>query len=162
MKRFALIFLLTAGLLSLSGCGFHLRGTIVLPDSIKTVAISSPDVKLRDILTDRLESNKVIVVSRQTADSAKIKISSATFNREIKTIDGRGKATGYVLILKVNYQVLDNKGKQLVKPSVSSARRDYNFDPQQLLSATREEELLRDEMRADAAQGILSKMSRIR
>jgi len=38
MKRFALISLLTASLLS--GCGFHLRGSIVLPDSIRTVAIT--------------------------------------------------------------------------------------------------------------------------
>jgi len=160
MKRFALIFLLTAGLLS--GCGFHLRGTIVLPDSIRSVAISSPDVKLKDVLADRLESSKVDVVTSPTSDSAQIKITSTNFRREIKTIDKRGKSTGYVLILKVGYQVLDSKGKLLIKPSVFSARRDYNFDPDQLLSATREEELLRDEMRGDAAQGILSKMSRIR
>ncbi|GMR05638.1 MAG: LPS assembly lipoprotein LptE [Gammaproteobacteria bacterium] len=160
MKRFALIFLLTAGLLS--GCGFHLRGTVVLPDSIRSVAISSPDGKLKDILADRLESNKVVVVANPTSDSAYIKIVSANFSREIKTIDERGKSTGYVLILKVGYQIFDSKGKALVKPSVSSARRDYNFDPDQLLSATREEELLRDEMRGDAAQGILRKISRIR
>ena len=160
MKRFTLIFLLTASLLS--GCGFHLRGSIVLPDSIRTVAISSPDVKLRDVLADRLESNKVIVVTSPTSDSAQIKITSADFSREVRTIDERGKSTGYVLILRVNYLVVDSKGKELVKPSVSSARRDYNFDQEQLLSATREEELLHDEMRGDAAQGILRKMSRIR
>ena len=160
MKRFTLIFLLTASLLS--GCGFHLRGTIVLPDSIRTVAISSPDSNLRDILADRLESNKVIVVTSPTSDSAHIKITSADFSREVRTIDERGKSTGYVLILRVGYLVIDSKGKELVKPSVSASRRDYNFDQEQLLSATREEELLRDEMRGDAAQGILRKMSRIR
>ncbi len=160
MKRIALVLVLTSSLLS--GCGFHLRGTIVLPDSIRTVAISSPDVKLKDILADRLESNKVTVVGGPTSDSAQIKITSAKFSREIRTIDERGKSTGYVLILRVGYLVLDNKGEVLVKPSVSSARRDYNFNQDQLLSATREEELLRDEMRGDAAQGILRKMSRIK
>jgi LPS-assembly lipoprotein len=160
MKRFTLIFLLTASLLA--GCGFHLRGTIVLPDSIRTVAISSPDAKLKDILADRLESNKVTVVSSPKSDSAGIKITSADFTREVRTIDERGKATGYVLILRVGYLVVDSKGKELVKPSVTSARRDYNFDDEQLLSATREEGLLYDEMREDAAQGILRRMSRIR
>ena len=148
MKRIALVLLLTASLLA--GCGFHLRGTIVLPDSIRTVAISSPDVKLRDILADRLESNKVTVVNSLTSDSARIKITSADFSREVRTIDERGKATGYVLILRVGYLVVDSKGKELVKPSVTSARRDYNFDDTQLLSATREEELLYEEMREDA------------
>ncbi len=160
MKRIALISLLITSLLS--GCGFHLRGTIVLPDSLRTVAISSPDTKLKDILSDRLESNKVNVLDSPTSDSAHVKISGANFGREVRTIDERGKATGYVLTLKVNYRVVDGNGNELIKPSVSTARRDYNFDQEQLLSATREEELLREEMRGDAAQGILRKMSRIR
>lgn len=160
MKRIVLIFVLTASLLS--GCGFHLRGTINLPDSIRTVSVTSPDVKLRDALVDSLESNNVIVVSGPTADSAYIKISEADFGREVRTIDERGKSTGYVLILRASYEVLDSTGKHLVKPSITTARRDYNFDQEQLLSATREEELLRDEMREDVAQGILRKMSRIR
>ena len=160
MKRIVLVFLLMASLVS--GCGFHLRGAINLPDSIRSVAVTSPDVKLRDVLVDRLESNNVIVVGGPTADSAHIEISSANFGREVRTIDDRGKATGYVLILRVGYKVVDSAGKELVKPSTATARRDYNFNEDQLLSATREEELLRDEMREDAAQGILRKMSRIR
>ena len=160
MKHIVLIFLLTASLLS--GCGFHLRGTITLPDSIRTVSVTSPDVKLRDALVNGLESNNVIVVGGPTADSAHIKISEADFGREVRTIDERGKSTGYVLILRASYEVLDSTGKELVKPSIATARRDYNFDQEQLLSATREEELLRDEMREDVAQSILRKMSRIR
>ena len=160
MKRFVLIFLLVSSLVS--GCGFHLRGSINLPDSIRTVAVSSPDVKLKDALVNSLQANNVITVSSPTADSAHVEISTADFGREVRTIDDRGKSTGYILILRVRYKVLDSGGKELVKPSTAVARRDYNFDDQQLLSATREEELLRDEMRNDAAQNILRKMSRIR
>ena len=160
MKRFVLIFLLVSSLVS--GCGFHLRGSINLPASIHTVAVSSPDVKLKDDLISSLEANNVNTVSSPTANSAHVEISNADFRREVRTIDDRGKSTGYVLILRVSYKVLDSAGKELVKPSIATARRDYNFDDEQLLSATREEELLRDEMREDAAQNILRKMSRIR
>ena len=160
MKRIALIFLLMASLVS--GCGFHLRGTIILPDSIRTVSIKSPDVKLRDALVNGLESNNVIIVNSPTSDSAQINISNVDFAREVRTIDDRGKSTGYVLILRASYTVVDSAGKELVKPSVATARRDYNFNQDQLLSATREEELYRDEMREDAAQSILRKMSRIK
>ena len=160
MKRIALIFLLMASLVS--GCGFHLRGTVILPDSIRTVSIKSPDVKLRDALVNGLESNNVIIVNSPTSDSAQINISNVDFAREVRTIDDRGKSTGYVLILRASYTVVDSAGKELVKPSVATARRDYNFNQDQLLSATREEELYRDEMREDAAQSILRKMSRIK
>lgn len=160
MKRIVIIFLLMASLVS--GCGFHLRGTIILPDSIRTVMVTSPDVKLRDALVAGLQSNNVIIVDGPTSDSAHINIDSANFSREVRTIDDRGKATGFILILRVSYKVTDSAGKELVKPSTASARRDYNFDDTQLLSATREEELYYDEMREDAAQSILRKMSRIR
>ena len=160
MKRFTLVFLLTASLVT--GCGFHLRGTINLPDSIKSVAISSPDIKLQDTLANSLESNKIEIVSSPTSTTAQIRIENADFSREVRTIDSRGKSTGYVLILRVSYDVVDGAGNELVKPSQVIARRDYNFDQEQLLSATREEELLHDEMREEAAQGILRKMSRIR
>ena len=160
MKRIALIFVLMASMVS--GCGFHLRGTIILPDSIRTVMVTSPDVKLRDVLVDRLESNNVIIVNSPTADSAHVKVSKADILREVRTIDDRGKATGYVLIMRASYTVIDSAGNELVKPSTATARRDYNFDETQLLSATREEELYHDEMREDVAQSILRKMSRIR
>ena len=160
MKRFLLLFLLTASLVS--GCGFQLRGTISLPDSIRQVSIASPDLRLKDIIADSLEANNVTVVSNPTATSAHIKIDRADIAREVKTLDERGKSTGYILILRVSYSVVDSAGEPLIKPTNTAARRDYNFDAEQLLSATREEELYHDEMREEAAQSILRKMSRIR
>ena len=159
MKRLLLVILLSASFLT--GCGFKLRGSIDLPDSIRSVSISSPDVKLRDLLADRLESNNVTVV-RDGVGTAHVSIDSAEIFREVTTIDDRGKSTGYNLILRATYRVLDGNGKELVKPSNATARRDYNYDPDQLLSATREEELLHDEMREEVASSILRKMSRIR
>lgn len=160
MKRIALISLLLASLVS--GCGFHLRGTVVLPESLRTVMVSSPDAELRDAIVDGLEANNVIVVESPTTDSAHVNVTNSDIRREVRTIDDRGKATGYVLILSANYEVVDSTGKELIKPSTANARRDYNFNEDQLLSATREEELLHEEMREDLAQSILRRMSRIR
>jgi LPS-assembly lipoprotein len=160
MKRLLLVFLLTASLVS--GCGFQLRGTIDLPDSIRSVKITSPDLKLKDVLADSLESNNVSVIDSADSLSAHVMIEKADIVREVTTIDPRGKATGYNLILRTKYRVVDSKGSDLIKPSKATARRDYNFDADQLLSATREEELLHDEMREEVAQSILRKMSRIR
>jgi LPS-assembly lipoprotein len=159
MKRLLLVLLLSASMLS--GCGFKLRGSIDLPESIRSVSISSPDVKLRDIIADRLQSNDVSVTG-EGSGSAQINIESADISREVTTIDERGKATGYNLIMRARYNIVDGAGKELIKPSNAIARRDYNFDPDQLLSATREEELLHDEMREEVASSILRKMSRIR
>ena len=160
MRRFFLVFLLTAGLLA--GCGFQLRGAITLPDSIKSVYIISPDTRLRDNIADSLRSNQITVVNEAAAGSAVIEVFDANFQREISTLDERGKATGYVLIYNASFEVRDSAGETLVPRARTAARRDYSFNPDQLLSAEREEELLRDEMRDEATYAILRKMSRIR
>ena len=104
MKRLLLVLLLSASMLS--GCGFKLRGSIDLPESIRSVSVSSPDVKLRDIIADRLESNNVSVTA-EGSGSAQINIESADISREVTTIDERGKATGYNLIMRARYNVVD-------------------------------------------------------
>lgn len=160
MRRSFLVLLL--GVTLLAGCGFQLRGAINLPESIKSVYIISPDTKLRDDIADSLEANQILVVNDSTAGSAVIEVFEADYRREISTLDERGKATGYVLIYNASFMVRDSAGKALVPRSRTAARRDYSFNPDQLLSAEREEELLRDEMRGEVTYAILRKMSRIR
>lgn len=160
MRRFALV--LTLSLSLLSGCGFHLRGIIDLPDSLSTIYITAPQVELRDELANALEKSGATVVNNPTADSATISIKRAQYRREVRTVDERGKSTGYILYLDVNYEIADNKGVKVVKNTRTTARRDYAFDDNQALVGQRQEEILREEMREDVAQSILRRMARVK
>lgn len=160
MKRFALIFTISLSLLT--GCGFHLRGVIDLPDSLSTLHVKAPQVELRDDLSNALETSGATVVKHATADSATISIDRAQYRREVRTVDERGKSTGYILFLDVDYSVIDSKGVTLVDKTRTTARRDYTFDDNQALVAQRQEEILREELREDVSQAILRRLARVK
>ena len=160
MKRFALIFTISLSLLT--GCGFHLRGIIDLPDSLSTLHVKAPQVELRDDLSNALETSGATVVNHATADSATISIDRAQYRREVRTVDERGKSTGYILFLEVDYSVIDSKGVTLVDKTRTTARRDYTFDETQALVAQRQEEILREELREDVSQAILRRLARVK
>ena len=160
MRRTVLIFLLSLGLLT--GCGFHLRGHIELPESMKTIYVKAPQVELRDEISSALEASGATVVKDPAAGSAVVSVLRARYRREVRTVDQRGKSTGYILFLDVDYQITDSQGNVVVKKTRTSARRDYTFDVNQALVAQRQEELLRQELREDVAQSILRRMARIR
>lgn len=160
MKRFALIFTISLSLLT--GCGFHLRGVIDLPDSLSTIYVKAPQVEIRDELGEALENSGATVVKHAAADAATISIERAQYHREVRTIDERGKSTGYILILDVDYSVVDSKGVSLVDKTRTSARRDYTFDETQALVAQRQEEILREELREDVSQAILRRLARVK
>lgn len=161
MKRFVLILTIGLSLGLATGCGFHLRGQINLPDSLNTMYVKAPQVELRDELAEALEATGATVVKSPTADSATIQIERARYRREVRTVDDRGKSTGYILFLDVDYSVVDAKGETLVKSTRTSARRDYTFDDTQALVAQRQEEILREELREDASQAILRRLARV-
>jgi len=160
MRRTALLFIISLGLLA--GCGFHLRGHIELPDSLKTIYVKAPQVELRDEIARALAATGATVVKDVTAQAAVIDIQRARYRREVRTVDERGKSTGYILFLDVDYLIKDRQGNVLVKRTRTSARRDYSFDINQALVAQRQEELLRQELREDVAQAILRRMARVR
>jgi len=155
-------FLTLLALALLSGCGFHLRGMINLPESLKTIYVQSSDVPLRDVLADALELSGANVVAGATAGSAVLTITKSEYDQEIRTIDERGKSTGYVLIHRVEFNLRDKDGAFLLNQRQVSARRDFNFDPEQLLANVGEQELLKDEMRRDITQNILQQIARVR
>jgi LPS-assembly lipoprotein len=80
----------------------------------------------------------------------------------VRTVDERGKSTGYILFLDVDYSVVDNQGNTVVKKTRTSARRDYTFDETQALVAQRQEEILRQELREDVSQAILRRLARVK
>ena len=160
MKRFALIFTISLSLMT--GCGFHLRGVIDLPESLSTIYVKAPQVELRDELTNALETSGATVVKNPAADSATISINRAQYRREVRTVDERGKSTGYILFLDVDYTVVDSEGATLIDKTRTTARRDYTFDDTQALVAVRQEGILKEEMREDISQSILRRLARVK
>lgn len=127
-----------------AGCGFHLRGQLPLPEQLKVIAVTGTTQDFMDEMVDALEASGAEVVDEAAARSV-LELYDVQFNRNVRTIDTRGKVTGYNLRYDISYRVVDEEGQEL-RDTTLSLRRDYNFEPEQVLQAEEEEESLRENM----------------
>lgn len=143
-----------------SACGFHLRGSLPLSETLMLVAVTSNDAEAAKAMAKVLESSGATVVGDESSARSVLDMYDVKFRRKVRTIDTRGKVTGYTLVYRVNYRVIGEEGDQL-KRSGLSITRDYNFDPNQVLQAEAEEESLKEDMLEELARRILWQLSTV-
>lgn len=161
MKRartFILISPLLAAALLLAGCGFQLRGALDLPDNIQTLHVMAPSELRNDILT-LLESGGVGVSTSGAAADASIAVTSEQFSRRVLSVDpATGKEREFELAYTLAFGVTRRDGATVIENGAVNLLRDYVFDPEAVIGTSREEELLRDEMRRDAARQLMRRV----
>lgn len=155
MSLRALILILVAASLA-TGCGFHLRGKLPLPEQLKVISVSSTDREVKEQMIESLEASGAQVVDQAEARSM-LDMYAVNFARKVRTIDTRGKVTGYVLRYDVSYRVTNAEG-DVLRETTLALQRDYNFDPEQVLQAEEEEESLRENMVEELTQRIMRQL----
>lgn len=140
-----------------SSCGFHLRGKLPLSEQLSVIAVSSPDPEVKDVMVKALEGSGAQVVADVEGAPALLDMYVVEYTRKVRTIDTRGKVTGYVLRYDVRYRVVNGAGDEL-RDTRLALQRDYNFDPNQVLQAEREEDALREDMIEDLTRRIMRQL----
>jgi LPS-assembly lipoprotein len=143
----------------LSGCGFQLRGGADLPN-VDSIRVNAANASMRDELAVFLQDGGARVV--RDADSlvdAVLTVSGEAFDRRVLSVDpSTGKAREYELAYTVNFAMVDGKGKPMVDQQSIRLIRDFVFDEDAVIGKSREENVLRDEMRRDAMQQIIRRL----
>lgn len=144
----------------LQGCGFHLRGKVDLPAALSVVYVKVKGFPaLESELKDALRENGVEVMPSPSESSSTVDLFKVLFERQVRTVDTRGKTTGYVLNYTVNFSVEDAGGELLLDRGVVRLRRNFDFDSTQVLQAEEEEAFLREDMEQEIALQILRRLS---
>jgi outer membrane lipopolysaccharide assembly protein LptE/RlpB len=96
-------------------------------------------------------------LSRTAAQSdAVIKVQSQNYEQRVVAVDATtGKAREFELLYTLEFSVRMKDGTMLVPPEHLVLRRIYVFDPTAVIGATRNVELLREDMQRDAAERII-------
>jgi len=161
LKRLPII-LLTG--IAVSACGFHLRGKLPLSNTVKVIAVTAEETaetQLRERVVEALKFAGATVVQDPATASATLNLYRVDFKRTVRTIDTRGKATGYTIEYIVRFKVVSADGKELRHSKNIVMRRDYNFDPNQVLQKEDEERDLKEDMEKELSQQILRQLSTI-
>ena len=150
-------------LLVTTACGFHLRGNQSLPPSVNYVAVSSAQAHapLARALKKRLEvyniKGGVMADSPSPAHSVMINIMPEQLERRLLSVFATGQVAEYELIYGVRYQVVFPDKEPI--NAYFEVLRDYQDDPDLVLAKSRELDLVLSEMREEAADNIIRRLS---
>lgn len=146
--------------LSSSGCGFHLRGSPPFPDDARSVYLKTPNDLLFDELAVYLQDSGATVISNEEGADAVLNLSKENFTKRTLSVDpDTGKEREFELSYSVSFELRKTDGTVLVEHQTVSLVRDYVFDADQVIGKSREQNVLKKEMRRDAAQRILTRLS---
>ncbi len=147
----------------LAGCGFQLRGDARLPDAMAETFLAVPDrnSSFARELTLRLRAGGVDVLHEPRDGSAILRIHAERLRSEPLTISGQARVREFVLVFDLDFELLDGRGEPLIARETLRLTREYSFDEQAILAATREEEFLRAELRQAMASRLMRRLEAI-
>ena len=151
-----ILIIVLAGLLS--ACGFQLRGSSALPAGLKNLYIQAPTV-LSDEVRVYLEGSDTQIQDQRTGADVVLTLSDGRYDRRVLSVDpDTGKEREFALTYSLNYRAAKIDGKTLLNSQRLIIHRDYVFDPNTVIGKSREEWVLRNEMRRDAIRQILFRL----
>ena len=155
--RFATLVIMLA-VLFFSGCGFHLRGQVLLPGVMVQPYVDGDDLELIRRLEEGLRARGAHPVVDAPGASAVIELLRVAYLREVGTLDLRGTVTGYVLKYEVVYRVIGSDLEILVDDTRITLSRNLDYDRGQVLQLEQDETLLRNELVDEVVRRIMTRL----
>lgn len=155
--RIALAAVLT---LSLSACGFHLRGESKLHTSFSTLSIKGREGQaFRQILVGKLEKSGVEIDSSAPYT---ILLLDEKSERRVSAYSTRAKSAGFELKRTITFKIIGPAQKiEEVKETEMFSRRHLLFREDQVVGKQDEEVLLWQEMDQELAERIIRKLDSV-
>ncbi len=150
--------LMTAAVLLLSACGFHLKG---MGGTARTLPYPAWHIQNASVMQKALEN------ALRRADGKPVSAAEAQMTLHIKNIETRqdiytitraALVNEYLLTLRVEAQAMRN-GEPVGEPIIVLVNRTMDYNDSEVLGKQEESETIWAEMRADAADQIVRRLT---
>jgi len=149
--------------LSLSSCGFHMRGhnmqgsdfpfsSIYVKAAVQTPFIAD--------LKNSLELYKIRLAPNAAEADLTVEVVSEASEKKIIALSGSGQVLEYQLLYRVSIRAYDKQMREWLQPDEISLQRGMTYDVTQVLAKEQEELMLYRDMRSDAVQQVIRRLSR--
>lgn len=164
MIRIPNVALLTLLTLVLSGCGFHLRNALTLPEDLGPVRVVSAD-PYSPLGTSLAQALTRIGATPASADAvedvATLEVISERWGSRPISIDQFGRAQEFSLRYAVVFGLRKGDGSDVLPRQVIELSRDYISSPTNPTGAESEQELLSRELRREMVAQILRRIDAV-
>lgn len=151
--------LAVAMLVSLSACGFALRGPVSFP--FKSIYIGLSDSSsLGGELKRQIRANGQTQITAEAKDAEVIlDVLSETREKQILSLNSQGRVREYNLLYNFRFRLRNAVGKEYLEPVTVQLKRTITFNEAQVLAKESEEALLYRDMQSDLVQQIIRRLS---
>lgn len=150
----------------LVGCGFHLRGTFDIPNTLQIIKIrpDQPFDPFQRALRKTLVSNGVQVIADEKSNNASAKAATLTllsqlFSERNVAYGSDGQPNRALLKFNVVYQIKDAQGNLLGSSASVQVERELTLNPTAYLATDNERARLRNDLIVDAASQLVRQLS---
>jgi LPS-assembly lipoprotein len=165
--RAVLMFLLVGAAfsLTLSGCGFHLRGNsaATLPPELSVMRVTMGGSGYPPLLVEMrkalLALGTVQLTDNVTARTPVLQLLGETIQNQELAIDSSGRPIAYLLNYRANFSLTGADGKPLLPAQSVKLQREYSFDRLNVIASEKQSDFIQAEMRRDAAQQIVRRLA---
>ncbi|HZF22977.1 MAG TPA: LPS assembly lipoprotein LptE [Burkholderiales bacterium] len=148
--------------MTLSACGFQLRGQAAIP--FQTVRVEAPGFSAfaNDLERAIRAGSKTRIVESRDQAEAVVQIVGESQEKHILSLSSGGKVREFELLYRIAYRLTNRAGVDLALPGEIVLRRDMTYDDTVVLAKESEELLLFRDMKTDAVQQMLRRLSLVK
>lgn len=145
--------------LVLAGCGFHLRGTLAVPEGLAPLYIqASTSSPVAAAIREQLAGGAVPLADSPTQAKLILRILSETRSSRVVATDYAGKVLAYELYYPVVFDAVTADGKERIPKTRLDLVRTFDNPDVEVLGKQLEETQIYQEFAVDAADRILTRM----
>lgn len=153
----AVRILLMGLLMSLAGCGYHLRGSIEMPETLKKIFIFGASPQLQTEMSSMIKASKGQIVGSPNDAGVVVKILREDMRSRVLSIGSTGKSSESELEYYLSFQFFDNQEKPLMEEQLIELSREFFNDQTAVLAKGNEEQLIRKEIYKQVARMLLAR-----
>ena len=156
--RIKLLFLVIA--ITLSSCGFKLKGSYEIP--YQTIYLQAAgESRVGRIIKRKIQrKSNIEIVQTLSAAEATINILEEVSTRAVAVLSNVGSVNEYELIYTVRYRVGPRQNSSSMQEGQIVLRRKITHSDLDIAAKSNEEDVLINDMASEAATGILVRLSR--
>ena len=147
-------------LLTLAGCGFHLRRPARLPPAFDATWLEAADpyTDFHRALDDAMRASGTHFTRTRATATAVVELLVDDSGQRVLSVSALNKPTEYEVYYTVRYRVRFGE-HEVLAPQVLTLTRDYSYDAAALLAKEEEQRLIRAALARDIAELVVRRLA---